>query len=360
MRREQWSIFRNTAKQCPHAKVPVALIIDSPWLPGYVGLSHHDYYFDPEKWLAANLRIIEEFPELIVFPSWWVEFGMAIEPSAVGARIHFWPDQPPSQAPLLARLEDHSRLEPVNPQTDGLMAMALHRYRSMKARIFDAGYTIPVVAARGPLCTAAFLRGLTELMMDLIENPEEVHHLLEYTTEVTITWLKAQAETIGDGVEGIFVLDDIVGFLSPAHYLEFAHPYLKRVCESFPLGWVKVYHNDANVGPFLGELADSGFDVLNWGKTPDVAAAYAILKDRGRPTLMGNVSPLELGVNGTPEEVRRAAVEVLNKAQGRNHILSVGGGVSPGMPKANILALLQAAREFNSDCQSLSKTRAAG
>jgi len=346
MRREQWSIFRNAAKQCPQNKVPVALIIDSPWIPGYLGLTHHEYYFDPEKWFAANLQIIEEFPELIVFPSWWVEFGMAIEPSAIGGRIHFWPDQPPNQAPLLTRLEDYSRLEPVNPHTDGLMPMALYRYRSMKARIFDAGFTIPVVAARGPLCTAAFLRGLTEFMMDLVESPHEVHRLLEYTTTVTIDWLKAQAETIGDTVEGIFVLDDIVGFLSPAHYLEFADPYLRRVCASFPTEWVKVYHNDANVGPFLKDLDGTGFDVLNWGKTLDIDTAYSRLGERRRLTLMGNVNPLEPGVNGTPEDVRKAAAEVLNKTRGRSHILSLGGGVSPGMPKANILALLEAAREF--------------
>jgi len=349
MRREQWSIFRNAAKRCPQEKVPVALIIDSPWMPGYLGLTHHDYYFDPETWFSANLRIMEEFPELIVFPAWWVEFGMAIEPSAIGGRIHFWPDQPPSMPPLLRRLEDHSGLEPVNPHTDGLMPMALYRYRTLKSRILDAGFTIPVVAARGPLCTAAFLRGLTEFMMDLVESPADVHHLLEYTTQVTINWLKAQAETIGDSVEGIFVLDDIVGFLSPAHYLEFAHPYLKRICDSFPPAWVKVYHNDANVGPFLEALDGAGFDVLNWGKTLDVASALSRLGAGGRLTLMGNVNPLELGVNGSPEDVQEAALEVLNKTRGRTHILSLGGGVSPGMPKANIVALLEAAREFNSN-----------
>jgi len=347
MRKEQWLTFRNAARQRPQPNVPVALIIDSPWIPGYLGLSHHDYYFDPEIWFAANLRIVEEFPEAIVFPSWWVEFGMAIEPSAIGSRVRFWPHQPPNLCHLLDRPEDVSRLEPVDPCTDGLMPMALHRYRSMKGRILDAGFTIPVVAARGPLCTASFVRGLTELMMDLVESPREVHKLLDYATEVTINWLRAQVDAIGDTVEGIFILDDIVGFLSPAHYLEFAHPYLARICESFPSEWIKVYHNDANVGPFLQRVEETGFDVLNWGKALDVSAAYNCLRNRTF-TLMGNVNPLEVGVNGTPEQVRRAAAEVLQKSRGRTHILSLGGGVSPGMPKANILALLDAARDFNS------------
>jgi uroporphyrinogen decarboxylase len=61
---------------------------------------------------------------------------------------------------------------------------------------------------------------------------------------------------------------------------------------------------------------------------------------------MGNVDPLEIGTRATPEEVRNAAREILKKSQGQGLILSVGGGVSPGMPKANIQAMIDAAGEF--------------
>jgi uroporphyrinogen decarboxylase len=67
-----------------------------------------------------------------------------------------------------------------------------------------------------------------------------------------------------------------------------------------------------------------------------------------RMCLMGNVNPLEIGVRGTPEEVRDATLEVLEKSGGEGIILSVGGGVSPGMPRENILAMQQALAEFNS------------
>jgi uroporphyrinogen-III decarboxylase len=63
---------------------------------------------------------------------------------------------------------------------------------------------------------------------------------------------------------------------------------------------------------------------------------------------MGNVNPLEVGVRGTPEEVRDATLEVLEKSGGEGIILSVGGGTSPGMPKRNIMAMLDALNEFNS------------
>ncbi len=339
MRSTQWTAFRKAAKREAGAAPPVALIVDSPWIPGQFGVGHLDFFVDPETWFQVNLRVLEEFPGIIPFPSWWMEYGMAIEPSAFGSRIHFYSDRTPDQTATLLHLEDVASMPPVNPLTDGLMPFALQRYRMQKSRIFDAGYTIPVVAARGPLCVASFLRGVTPLMMDIAEGREEVHALFRLTTRAVIDWLTAQAEAIGDSVNGILVLDDIAGFLSLGAYREFAHPYLKQICDAFPPEWVKVYHNDANVRPFLAELPGTGFDVLNWSDRIPVREALA--KTGGKMCLMGNVAPLDIGVRGTPEMVRHAAETVLKEAEGGPLILSVGGGVSPGMPAANIHALAE-------------------
>lgn len=345
MRPEQWKSFKAMAKGQTAVQTPLALIVDSPWMPGYLGISHLDYYLQPDVWFESNLKIAHDFADVILFPSWWVEYGMTIEPSAFGTRFHFYPDRTPDVLPALFRAEDIDRLSPVNPHTDGFMPLALHLYRTQKQRIFDAGFTIPVVAARGPLCTAAFVRGLNDFMMDLTEQPEAAHRLIQFSTDTVINWLKAQAEVIGDSVEGIFVLDDIPGFLSRRMYQEFAHPYLKRICDAFPKDWVKVYHNDANVKPFLADLPDTGFDVLNFTHKLDIVDAQE--KTGGRMCLMGNVNPLEIGVRGSIEQVRAASSEILRKMQGKRMILSVGGGVSPGMPGDNVRAMIEALREFH-------------
>jgi uroporphyrinogen decarboxylase len=344
MRKEQWQIFKKAAKRIDDGPVPLAMIIDSPWIPGYVGISHLDYYLDPEAWFSSNLCIMEEFPEVIFFPSWWAEYGMAAEPSALGAKVSFSPNQPPGISPVLFRAEDVDILPPANLQSDGFAALTLQRYRTQKQRVFDAGYIIPVVAARGPLCTAAFTRGLNDFLMDLTDHPGAVHKLISLTTRLTVDWLKAQAEAIGDTVEGILVLDDIVGFLSRKHYLEFAHPYLQQVFNAFPAEWVKVYHNDANVKPMLEDLAETGFDVLNWGKNIDITEVRR--RTGEQICLMGNVNPLEIGTRGTSQQVKTATLEVLDKSGGQGIVLSLGGGVSPGMPGANIRAMIDALREF--------------
>ena len=342
MRPEQWQVFKRAAQRSPGCGTPVAVIVDSPWMPGYLGLSHLDYYLDPDCWFQANLRIMREFPEIIFFPSWWVEYGMAAEPSALGSRIRFYPDRTPNQTPSLARIEDAASLEPVDPRTDGLMPFVLRQYRTEKKRILDAGYVMPVVAARGPLCLAGFLRGISQLMLDIADAPEAVHTLLRLTTQTVINWLKAQTEAVGDTVEGILVLDDVVGLLSRRSYGEFAHPYLQQICAAFPAEWVKVYHNDANVRPFLADLPDTGFDVLNWSHEIDVRQARE--KTQGRICLMGNVPPLDIGVRGTPEMVRQSARQVMDGSGGEGLILSFGGGASPGMTGENLQALADVIR----------------
>jgi uroporphyrinogen decarboxylase len=345
MRKEQWEIFKKAARLEKLDAVPMALIVDSPWIPGYLGIKHMDYFLDPELWFQSNKKINEEFPGIIMVPSWWMEYGMAAEPSALGSKIKFWQDNTPSEYHTLYHIEDIEKFPEYEVENDAFMAMTLHRMRMHRQRIADLGEVQPFVTSRGPMCTAGFVRGTTDLMIDLVENPEWAHKLLDLTTRLTIDWLKAQQKAMGNQAEGIFILDDIVGFVNEEHYQEFCHPYLKRICDAFPGDWVKLYHNDAEVQACLDHLPDCGFNVLNWGKQTDIAE----VKDRvgDRMCLMGNVNPLEVGVRGTVEEVREATLDVLEKGGDRGMILSVGGGTSPGMPKQNIEAMLAALAEFN-------------
>ena len=50
---------------------------------------------------------------------------------------------------------------------------------------------------------------------------------------------------------------------------------------------------------------------------------------------------------GGPGEIYRETLEVLEGSGGEGIILSVGGGVSPGMPRENVVAMLDALKEFN-------------
>ncbi|MDF9834322.1 uroporphyrinogen-III decarboxylase [Ereboglobus sp. PH5-5] len=341
----QWNTFKRAARGEKLDAIPMALIIDSPWIPGYLGINHMDFYLNPELWFESHLKIHREFPDIMFVPPWWMEYGMAAEPSVLGAKIQFFPGNTPSDQHMLARIEDIDNLPAYDVEHDSFMAMTLHRMRMHRQRILDAGHTLPLAVTRGPVCTASFVRGVTELMMDLVENPDYAHKLLDLCTRMTIDWLKAQVSALGPTVEGFLLLDDIVGFVNEEHYMEFCHPYLKRICDAFPKDWIKIYHNDASIEKCLEHLPDVGFHVLNWGKHTDIADVKRRVGNR--LCLMGNVNPLEIMAKGAPEQVRAATLDVLEKSRGENIILSVGGGTSPGTPRENILAMQAALAEYN-------------
>jgi len=338
-----WDDFKAAADLRKPSRVPVALIVDSPWLPGWAGIDTRDYFLYPEKWLQIQKNLLDRFPGVVWIPGYWVEFGMAAEPSAFGAKIRFYADQPPAIEPLLADLEFWSMAKPVNPLEDGLMPLVLRLYQDMDGRLSAEGTPIRMVAARGPLAVASWLVGISPLMEGLVVEPELTGKLLDTVTTSLISWLHAQLDCLSQP-EGILLLDDLVGMVSPRTYKSQVEPHLQRIFSAFE-GLIRIYHNDTPCPRLLEPLAEAGFDVFNFSHETDIIMVKE--KMGQRVALMGNVAPLDLGVRGSPEEVYAAAMGCLKKAApGGGLILSFGGGVSPGTKPENIDALLQAARDY--------------
>jgi uroporphyrinogen-III decarboxylase len=321
--------------------VPVGLIVDSPWIPGFLGWSTLDYLTVPEVWLEANLKVEQRFPEVLFLPGFWAELGMTAEPSGFGGRISWFPDKTPIIHPLTVTLDDLLQQPPPDPRTDGLMPIVLNTYRRMEPRVRDAGHRIRMVAARGPLTVATHLRGVTDFLLDLKLRPAETHRLLDITTTLVRTWLEAQAELLPD-VEAILVLDDIAGFLSPRDYREFAHPHLKAIFDAFP-GALKLFHNDTPNPTIYPQLPELGIHLFNFTHIEPIDRVRSLVGPD--LCLLGNVPPLDVLAEGDAEAVVQAARACLRAhADRRGLILSAGGGTSPGTPARNIDALVNAAR----------------
>jgi uroporphyrinogen decarboxylase len=337
-----WENFKVAAGLGEPEQVPVAFIVDSPWLAGYAGIDTRDYYLFPDKWLEINLGLLERFPDAVWIPGFWLEYGMAAEPSAFGVKLQFHSDSTPSVEPVVKDVAFWADLKPANPQQDGLMPLLLRLYQVMDDRLQAEGLGINMVCARGPMTVASWLAGITPLLMEVALNPDVVTRILEAVTTTIIRWLHAQLDTLRQP-EGIMVLDDVVGMVSQQHYEELIHPHLRRIFDEFE-GLIRVYHNDTPCPHLLESLAEANFDVFNFSHKTDIAEAKA--KMGHRVAMMGNVPPLDMGVRGTPAEVIESGRECLAKgAPGGGMILSFGGGVSPGTPPKNIEALLKAARE---------------
>lgn len=331
---DPWQRFITVARGGTADQVPVALIVDSPWLPGYAGIDTLDYFLRPDVWMQINRNLLARFPDVAWIPGFWVEYGMAAEPSAFGARIVWHHNSPPSIEPLPGGLDALAGMCAADPSEHGLMPLVLQLYRDAQRRLRAEGLSVRMIASRGPHAVAGWLLGITELMVALKRQPERIAPVLDVLTETIIAWLRAQAEAVG-GVEGILLLDDIPGMLSPKLFDALAAPYLARIFEAFA-GLVRVYHNDTPCPHLLPRLAELPFEVFNFSHETDIAQVRAAMP---RQALMGNVPPLSVMTQGTPDEVRAWARACIEKTGGRGLILSAGGGVSPGTPAENVEAL---------------------
>ncbi|HEY61827.1 MAG: uroporphyrinogen decarboxylase family protein [Anaerolineales bacterium] len=339
MNLEKWEIIKKSAHGEETSSVPVSLIVDSPWIPGYVGVSTIDYLTIPDVWLDANLRVQGDFPDVIFLPGFWVEMGMAAEPSGFGCKIKFFDDKTPNVYPRFTSIDVVDHLKPPNPRNDGLMPLILSFYHHVEPRLNDQGFHIKVVAARGPFATAGHVMGISEFLLSLKLDPNRAHRLIEITTQLTIDWLQAQADVLHE-VDGIMVLDDIIGFVSPQDYLEFAHPYFQKIFNAFP-NVVKMFHNDMDNMASYPYIHEWSVDIFNFTHLFDIAKVREQVGSQ--VTLMGNVPPLDVLFKGTEQQVIESAKSCLDAfPDKRRIILSAGGGVSPDTPAKNIQALVDA------------------
>lgn len=336
MTNEQWEKLQAIIAGEVFEPLPVGFIIDSPWLPGWAGLSTLDYYASDRKWIEANLKAVHEFPDILFLPGFWSEFGMCTEPSAFGTRCRWAEHELPFAERIIKTIGDIAALEKPNPGTDGLLPFVVRRLELHQERIEEAGHAIRFAVSRGPLNIATFLMGTTEFLMAIRTDPDAIRRLLTLLTDFTVDWLQYQKQRF-PSIEGIFILDDIVGFLGEADFREAALPYLRRIfnCLDAP---VRFFHNDAQGLVCARFLQEIGINLFNFSFEHSLAK----MKERvgSDVTLLGNIPPRDVLAQGTPEEVAASAKAAVASVDDKSHIiLSCGGGMPPGVPSENIRAV---------------------
>ena len=167
---------------------------------------------------------------------------MCTEPSAFGSRCIFPRNEFPFAEKILTDVGQIADLRAPDPRTDGLLPFMLNRLKWARPRLEDLGHPIRFSVSRGPLNVATFLMGTTEFLMALKTDPEPVHRLLRVITDFLKQWHALQRETIPT-IDGLLVLDDIVGFMGEMDFVEFGLPYLRELFAADVA--VKFFHNDA-------------------------------------------------------------------------------------------------------------------
>jgi uroporphyrinogen-III decarboxylase len=321
---------------------PIGFIIDSPWIPGWYGISVIDYFSSDENWLKANLKAINTFPDVWFMPGFWSEYGMCTEPSAFGSRMIFLENNLPHAEKILSDISEAVRLPQPNVKTDGLLPFMINRLKNSHQAIRDADHEIRFAVARGPLNIASFLLGTTELMIALTLDPEGSHRLLRKITGFICDWLAWQKECFPT-IDGLLILDDIIGFVGEAEFDEFVLPYLKTIF-SVNGARVRFLHNDADGLITAKYLKEMGVNMFNFSFNHSLAEIRAL--SGPEIVLVGNIPPRDVMANGTPELVISAVSKAFGETTDHNNVVwSVGGGMPPDVKNENIKAFIEAVKK---------------
>lgn len=193
--------------------------------------------------------------------------------------------------------------------------------------------------------TAWALRGLEQLMMDFVEDPD----LAESVLEIPYRYHLAAAERlVRMGVDMIWIGDDVgtqnAMLISPKHWRRYLKPRMANFIATLKAinPRVKVaYHSDGCIYPIVPELIEIGLDVLNPIQPASMDPARLKREYGDRLCFWGSIDEQGTLPFGSPEDVRN---EVLSRLEtvGRNGGLILGPthNVQLDTPMENFWAMI--------------------
>jgi uroporphyrinogen decarboxylase len=205
-------------------------------------------------------------------------------------------------------------------------------------RVFNLGFSLYE--------RAWTLRGMEDLMIDFVENPEFVHELLGAIADYNIAQVK---RALTYDIDAVYFGDDWgqqQGLqMGPALWREFIAPQLKRMYRTVRDGGKYVFiHSCGDVDELFDELIDMGLNCFNPFQPEVMDVEELMVRYRGVLTFHGGLSTQQTLPYGTAEEVRAETRRLIELGREGNYILSPSHAVEGDVPLENMLAFIDEAR----------------
>lgn len=200
--------------------------------------------------------------------------------------------------------------------------------------------------------TAWYLRGMENLMMDMLSDAEMADAVFEMVEKMSTDRALLYAKA---GVDILYLGDDIGMqhsiMMSEELYTEWILPRLKRIISKVKKVRPDIlvfYHSCGFIVPFIKHLIDAGVDVLNpiQSECMEFEEIYRAYGDR--ISFHGTIGTQTVMPFGTPEEIKenvRKNLDIVGPKGGLfvapTHLLE------PEVPWENILAYVEACRNYN-------------
>ena len=266
---------------------------------------------------------------------------LTVEAEAFGAEIAFSDEAVPAVVGhLLTDAASIDRLE-----VPSLRAGRIPQYLKANVLAAKAVHDRPLLAGCiGPFSLAGRLYDMSEIMVLIYENSDAAHTLLNKCTDFIEKYCLALKQT---GANGVVMAEPAAGLMSNDDCLTFSSQYVKRIIDRVQDDdFMVVLHNCGNTGHCTEAMAATGAMAYHFGNK---CRMEEVIRDVPPTALaMGNIDPVSVFKDGTPEEMRLAVWNLLGKMRDYpNFVLSSGCDTPPHTPMANIDAFFQALENWN-------------
>lgn len=300
----------------------------------YIGSNYGAFASDHRVLVEANIRCAEafEFDQLSTISDPYRET------SGFGGVIKYHESSVPECVkPPFADLdnEDLDALERIaipDPNKAERMKDRLDAIRLFQQRTGDH-YSI-MGWVEGPAALACDLRGVSLMLMDMMEAPEWSGQLMDICVDAAIAFAEAQIDA---GADTIGVGDAICSQISPQIYNEWIWPRQKRLFEAIKAkGAFLRLHICGQTQHLWSKLSGAPIDIFDCDSMVDMIAA----RNAFGPALIlaGNLDPVADIRFGTADTIE-PKVAVCRANSGSRFMVCAGCEIPSGTPEKNLKAL---------------------
>lgn len=318
----------------------VSVFATEVWALNRKGLSLNDCLKDP---IGLAREIIEAAEETDADIFFMLAGYTGLPVAALGGEVYFPPiGASVSEQPLINSKADLQRLQAEKIGDAEQIKMMWETAGIVLQRIGDK-YLIPV-NCRAPFTTAVQMVGADRFLRLIYRDPFFVHAVLRLTVEMFAVYMQ---EFVKRGAEIIYISDPSASgdLISLKHFRDFAAPYLAEAVNAVHQAGAKVLlHICGDITDRIGLISAMQPDVLSVDHKVDLATARDALGDG--ICLAGNIDPVAVLQQGSPELVREHALACLANAGNGGFILLPGCELALGTPAENIKMMLETARNY--------------
>jgi len=266
---------------------------------------------------------------------------LSLEAEAMGCKIVFSEKEIPTVRNRL--IDDFSKVSTLNIPNpySGRTAESLKVAKLASENITSHPVFAGII---GPYSLAGRLFDINELMVGILMDPDGASQLLSKCCD----FLKEFAKALKDsGANGIVIAEPAAGLLSPEECAQFSSYYVKEIVNAVQDdNFMVILHNCGNTVKLVESMLSTGAQGFHFGNAVNMLDILPqIPSDK---LVMGNIDPVSVIKNGSPEIIKSKVVALLNAtSEYPNYVLSSGCDIPPGTPVENIDTFFEALNEFN-------------